>query len=264
MKELIKKIFLGIWNILKIIWKFLLKNWGTEVLIALLILFYFFKDQTLLIGGSILLFAGIKNYFIPGLKEGKIHLILIGLLTIYSGIIAVLSKILLSYNVDIFILIVLIIFSCILLAYSAFMKYLDKKVNFFIALPILFVAFLMTFLTAKGLINNIAQEGFSNGYIYFSSIILFLILIGVCFLIFKLIFLLVKRYIDYPLFNTYFYLFLAVSTTILELGFFYLQSFSTNQLKDFLIILSLAFVTSFAFVSSVKNIMPKKKKNLIV
>lgn len=244
MKEIITNIFEDI-----------KKNWEWVVVVILLLWFYLSKDSRLISGGILLLFLGFKRYYLTGIREKRASSSLIGILLIYAGILALTTKFLLNYSVDVFISFTLIIFCCVLLAYAFFMASLDKKINFFIVLPILAFTFLAEILTMKSLINSISNDGFSGGWIYFASIVFFLSLIFVCFLIFKLIFYPLKNILNYPIFNNYFYLFLSTSTTIFIGGFFYLVIFPEHPLETFLVILSLAFVTAFAVVSSIRSIM---------
>ena len=61
-------------------------------------------------------------------------------------------------------------------------------------------------------------------------------------------------YGDISYFTNYFYLAAAVMIVTFICGYFYLSEISKDRLKDFLLILSLALINSFAAVSALKSI----------
>ncbi|MEK6898052.1 MAG: hypothetical protein AABX28_01700 [Nanoarchaeota archaeon] len=79
--------------------------------------------------------------------------------------------------------------------------------------------------------------------------------IWIYFLTIRALFNIVKIFIgDNHYLTNYFYMFLAIMFITLLLGYYYISELSDNKLKDFLLILSLAFVNSFAVVSAMKSI----------
>ncbi len=91
---------------------------------------------------------------------------------------------------------------------------------------------------------------------YFMLTLLIISAIIAYFIIIRFLFNLLKiHFIGDNLYLTnYFYMFLAIMSITMLLGYYYVSELSKNKLKDFLLILSLSFVNSFAVVSAMKNI----------
>ena len=119
---------------------------------------------------------------------------------------------------------------------------------------------IITIISINSTLTYINSNGFANIYFYLGFVIFISFSTIIYFTLFRLIFEVIKKGYNYPLFNNYFYLGLSIMLLILINGFYYISNFSNDKLRDFLIILSLAFVTSFAGSSAIKSLESQNAK----
>jgi len=230
--------------------KLLEKAWFWIASLVLLILFLFWIDKKLIFGGILLVLIGLKQYIIPGIRNKSPINILIGLLIFFEGYIAIFTKALLIEGIDAFVFFVLLIVLLFLFIYSILEGFLVKAK--LIAIPtLIFFAVVLSY-SIDPLMGSIQNEGFSSGYFYFASLI-FILLINFTY------FILIKNILS--LMNIqkieYLSLALAISLFVLIAGYFYLKNISDNSLRDFLLILSILFITVWGGTSSLKEFLSK-------
>jgi len=217
------------------------------------LIFIFEKNHKLISGGVILILMGVKQYLLRGLREKEPNYLLFGIPAIYMGIISLITYFLISKNIDLLVFLIIFIFICMIILYNFLKNYLKKGLNFIVL--IILVYFLMAItISINSLLNSIDSNGFTNMYLYLGIIAFMALTVLAYFTLYRILFDFIKRLYNCSLFNNYFYLSLAIMTIILFSGYFYIQNLSQDRLKDFLIIISLAFVTSFAGASYIKHL----------
>jgi len=235
--------------------KWIKKYWWDVLswfLIALgLLLFFILKEINLYIGGILLIITGIKQ-LTDGIREKIPSSMFVGVSATYLGVIVFLIKPSLEMAIDAFVCLVLFASLLLLLIYSILEKKFPLITKVFGAV-FLILGGIMTSLSIKPLILSITQTGFASGWIYSASII-FIILVN--FIYFKLVKYMVA--LTFLKINNYFCLALSISFFALYSGYFYLTNVSQDYLRDFLLIISISFVTSFGVISAIKSLLDKK------
>ncbi len=245
-------------EVAEIIRNFLNQQWHWVTIAILIAIFYFYEVGRLIVGGFLLIFIGIKIYLLPAIKEKRSSYFLFAIPVIYMGIISLFTKFLLKLGVDIFTFIVILTFILSLLTYLILMPKLNNLLKILVFLLLTSLLFVLTISLNSALIY-IYENGFSNFYFYLAVISFIFFLTLTYFTFFKTILEFVKeKFFDSPLLNNYFYFALSIMSITISSGYYYLSNISQNVLKDFLIILSVAFITSFVGVSAIKNLESKK------
>jgi hypothetical protein len=241
-KEIIKKVV-----------GFIIEYWSTILILVGALLFFIFKSQKLIIGSLLLIFVGLKLYVIPGIKN-KDSIFLTGVLTVSLGIMGLLLKIFMPFQVDLYILFFMIILAIILFIY--YFLYHNNwvgKGTIFLSIFIFVLLAISTTNIIGSLMSEISNKGFQNWIAYVSSIIFVSISIFIYFLVIKL---LIESIFKKS--NDYLFFAISIGVFILIGGYFYITEVSSeNNLKDFLIVLSIAFFTSLAGVSALKQILKR-------
>jgi len=248
-------------KILEKIKNYLIKNWIYAlfyvILILLLVFFVISKENKLILGGAILILTGAKYLLELNHKEKKFNIFnsLMGFSGIYMGIVSLLAKILLPNRLDQFIFIIIIVFVIYSIVYNLFMDKISLLFQIFSFLILLGFAGIVT-ISIIPVMDFINSEGFSNIYFYFAVVFFILFSVIIYFSLLRTFFNLIKKFFlgDISYLNNYLYLSLAFMFLTLFCGYHYLVTFSENKLRDFLLILSLAFINNFAAISALKSI----------
>ncbi len=220
--------------------------------ITLIISFICGEDKVRLIsGGLILILFGFIQYFIPGIKANKPGMMLVGVLEIFSGLIAVYTAFISQMGIDAYVLAVLVVLICIIFFYYKFENRL--KLGKLIAIPALLIMALALTFTISSLINSIKDAELINPQFYFASVVFILLINAIYFILIKniLTFLGMKQV-------EYFSLALAITIFVIVSGYYYINNVSENKMRDFLLILSIGFVTVWGAISSFKEIFSKR------
>lgn len=255
-------------NFFKSISNYIRKKWIFSLF--LLSTFIFIMDYTiskkpnLIIGGATLILYGLSSLFSKDkFKPGPIN----STLLISLGILAILTATILSRNINIY-----VFFFMILIFFNLFVSYLLKnKKNIFsnvFYLSIFTILFYAGIGLAKGGMSYLSGvgEGFPlMGYLIILAVFIYLFVTSFMF-IEQLLYTtesIGKKIISKEFLikhNTFLYLAIASVIVILIGGYFYLVEISKEKVRDFLIILGLALISSFGGISALKNILTKKDK----
>jgi|APSaa5957512622_1039677.scaffolds.fasta_scaffold00224_26 hypothetical protein len=233
--------------------------WEYIITFILLVLFYSFEENKLLIGSAILIFLGVKRYIVVGIKDKKLQTFFLGVLILYTGLIALFANFILTLGADAFIFLAMTVFLCVVIIFTLFLNRFDRFAKVLGFLIFIFVSFFST-ITFGSLFVPINIEGFSSGFFYISVIFLMLFTILTYFVIISMLLNKIQNYLEIDYVGNYFYFFLAVCFLSLSGGYYYLNFISESNyyLKDFFLILSIAFVSSAVGVSSIKTFIKSR------
>lgn len=184
---------------------------------------------------------------------------MIGFSTLFAGIISLIAKIFLPLNIDLFVLLGVVIFLAYLIIYNLFSTKMRLIFQILSSLILLILAGIVT-ISLNAIIGEIVIRGFSNSYFYWAVVLFIIFSILIYFTFLRTFFNLIKKIfkIELRYLNNFLYLSLAIMFLTLFCGYYYISVFSEDKLRDFLLILSLAFINNFAAVSALKGIAKEK------
>lgn len=220
------------------------------------------KQNRLIIGGTILIIIGIK-YLLESIKSRKKFDVIVSVAGIGLGIVSLAAEYFISRNFYGFILITIIVVIFYFIFFNIIIQTQTHKLIQIFSFIILIIIAIAITRTLNPLMSEVNSKGFlNNGYFYFVTVSWIIFTIVIYFIIIQMSFNLLKKSIigDFPQLNNYSYLALAIAILILSGGYYYISNFSENKLKDFLLVLSFAFIQSIVTVSAMKSLdIPKGK-----
>lgn len=225
------------------------KNWKTSILIFLSILVFIFKEYQLFLGGLVFLFISL-SYSIFEKNKSNASLI-ISLSSLFLAIISIFGQFTLPENSNLFLT---LFWSFLLLILFIYTKKIQNLKTMGRILTIIFFGYFIYGLidSIPALLLDIIHIGIKQLFFYITTIIFFFVFLINLFLFLENLFFLFKLNLAQ---KKYFILFSSLCICFLIWGWYYLQIIEESGIKNFLLVLSVAFISSAVISSSLKNIL---------
>ena len=241
---------------------FCIKKWNWTLLWILTIIFTILTYEKansmliLILGGVILISYGLNSIF----SNSQFRLgLMSNSLMISMGILSIITAILLPKSIDIFAFVFLAILGINILFY-----YVSQSSGNIIKNAISVLIFTLIFYLNVGLMSGVfsylkgTKEIVATSYILLLSLFIIIFFVAFAFvekfmiLCADLVKLIEPRIVIQH--KKFLYIAISANLVIFIAGYFYLKNISTDQIRDFLVIIGIALVSSFSSVSALKNI----------
>jgi hypothetical protein len=177
------------------------------------------------------------------------------------GILSIVTAFLLPKSLDMFALVFLIIIGINILFYYDFSQRSDNLIKNIPSFVIFFLIFYLNIGLIEGIFSFLKETNEIGGLSYILLLALFIIIFFSSFAFVEKfmvccrgIIKLIDNQINIP-HNKFLYMVISANLVIFIAGYFYLQNISTDKIRDFMVIIGVALVSSFSSVSALKNIL---------